>query len=260
MEFLSLAIYVTLGALGGFVSGLLGIGGGIIMAPILLFVPQYMGLPALTMRTVAGLTITQALVACLVGALVHKKYQFYSRRLVWTMGPAIFLAALAGGVASKWVPNRVLLALFACLALAAAVLMFLPRRAEEGLGPGEEVEFSRPGAVGIAATIGLLGGLVGQGGSFILIPLMLYFLHVPTRVAIGSNLAIVLMSSAAAFLGKLSTLQIPLVLAGALILGIVPGTQLGAAVSHRMDVRALRLILALVISLAAVRIWMKVLL
>jgi uncharacterized membrane protein YfcA len=260
MELVSLSIYALLGAFGGFIAGLLGIGGGIIMAPILLFVPQYLGLPALTMRTVAGLTITQALVACLVGAVVHKKYQFYSRRLVWTMGPAIFLAALAGGVASKLVPNRVLLALFACLALVAAVLMFLPRKAEESYSPGQEVTFSRGGATGIAVTIGLLGGLVGQGGSFILIPLMLYFLQIPTRVAIGSNLAIVLMSSVAAFLGKLSTFQIPLALAGALILGVIPGTQLGASVSHRMDVRALRLILALVISLAAVRIWMKVLL
>lgn len=250
---------MALGALGGFIAGLLGIGGGIIMAPILLFVPQYVGLPALNMRTVAGLTITQALVACLVGALVHKRYRFYSARLVRTMGPAIFVAALAGGVASKWVPNRVLLALFACLALVAAVIMFLPGRAEEPFSPGREVEFSRAGAVGIAAAIGLLGGLVGQGGSFILIPLMLYFLHIPTRVAIGSNLAIVLASSAAAFLGKLSTLQIPLLLAGALVLGIVPGTQMGAALSRRMDVRALRLILALVISLAAVRIWMRVL-
>jgi hypothetical protein len=192
--------------------------------------------------------------------MAHNKYEFYSPRLVWIMGPAIFVAALAGGMTSKWVSNHFLLALFACLALVAAMFMFLPRNAEDADAPEQEVAFSRAWAVAIAAAIGLLGGLVGQGGSFILIPLMLYVLHIPTRVAIASNLPVVLMSSSAAFLGKLGTLQIPLALAGALVLGVVPGARLGAALSRRMDVRALRVILALLISLAAVRIWMKVLL
>lgn len=212
------------------------------------------------MRSVAGLTITQALVACLVGALIYKKHKFYSRPLVLTMGPAIFMAALGGGVASKWVPNRILLALFACLALAAAVLILLPSRAEDSSSQNQEVQFSRPGAFGIAASVGFLGGLVGQGGSFILIPLMFYVLKIPLRVAVGSNLAIVLASSVAAFLGKLSTLQIPVALAGALVVGIVPGAQIGAALGRRMDVKTLRWILAAVISVAAIRIWMMVLL
>jgi uncharacterized membrane protein YfcA len=260
MELLIFCVYMALGAFGGFLAGLLGIGGGIIMAPLLLFIPSYLGLPGLSMRAVAGLTITQALVACLVGALIHKKHKFYSRSLVLTMGPAIFLAALGGGVASKWVSNQVLLALFACLALAAAVLMLLPNKAPDHPLPDQEVQFSRPGAFGIATSVGFLGGLVGQGGSFILIPLMLYVLHIPMRVAVGSNLAIVLASSLAAFLGKLSTLQIPVALAGALVVGIIPGAQMGAALSRRIEVKVLRLILAMVISFAAFRIWMMVLL
>jgi hypothetical protein len=62
--------------------------------------------------------------------------------------------------------------------------------------------FSPARAVASAAVVGVLGGMVGQGDSFILIPLMTWFVKVPTRIAIGSNLAVVLFSSLAGFLGK----------------------------------------------------------
>jgi uncharacterized membrane protein YfcA len=59
-----------------------------------------------------------------------------------------------------------------------------------------------------ASGVGLLGGLVGQTGSFIRIPLMTSFVQIPTRIAIGSNLSIVLLSSFAGFIGKVLTGQI----------------------------------------------------
>ena len=89
-------ILLLIGALavvGGFLSGLLGIGGGIIMAPLLLYVPPLFGFEPLPMRMVAGLTIIQGLVACIFGALAHKKFNFVSGKLTVWMGTAIFVAA-----------------------------------------------------------------------------------------------------------------------------------------------------------------------
>ena len=71
----------TLGLVCGFLSGLLGIGGGIIMAPLLLFVPPLCGFAELPMRVVAGLTIVQGLVACLAGVSAHYKFNHVSGRL-----------------------------------------------------------------------------------------------------------------------------------------------------------------------------------
>lgn len=247
-----MALVLLLGLAISCLSGFLGIGGGIVMAPALLYLPPLLGVGALDMRQVAGLTITQGLFACLSGAFRHDKHRCVSRRLVVWMGPAIAISALVGATASRWVMNDVLMALFATLAAVAAVLMFVPKEdGEESLDAGG-VQFSVPAAVLIAVTIGSLGGLVGQGGSFILIPLMLHALRLPTRVVIGSNLALVFLSSLAGFAGKLATGQIPGVLAVCLVAGAIPGAQIGSVLSHRTSPKWLRVALGVVVACAAV--------
>jgi uncharacterized protein len=250
---LSLFLTVLLLGLGvSFVSGLLGIGGGIVLAPALLYLPPILGVGALDMRAVAGLTMTQAFFACLSGAWRHRKYDFICWPLVRCMGLTILVASFAGAVASRAVRNEVLMGIFALLALIAALLMLLPQ--EEKPSPeGDTPPFSRPWAVAIALGIGFLGGLVGQGGSFILIPLMLWLLRLPIRIVLGSNLAIVALASFSGFLGKLLTHQIPLALAAALVLGAVPGAQVGGMLSRRTPTPVLRGALAVVILLAAIK-------
>ena len=253
-----LLLIAGLGLATGFLSGLLGIGGGIVMAPLLLYAPPLLGLEPLCMRTVAGLTIVQGLAACISGALTHRRFHFVSGRLVLTMGTSIFAAAAVGGAAARFVSNQLLLVVFGSLAIAAAILMLAPMREDSERPEARGLEFYRARAVASAIGVGLLGGLVGQGGSFILIPLMTSFVRVPTRIAIGSNLAIVLLSTAAAFLGKAVTGQIEWLLAAPLVLTVLPAAHFGGRVSRRVPVVRLRRVLAVLIATAAVRIWLSV--
>jgi uncharacterized membrane protein YfcA len=253
-------IYFLVGFLGlisGFLSGLLGIGGGIVLAPLLLYIPPLLGMDSLTMHSVAGLTIVQGLVACLSGSLIHKKLHFVSNELSLYMGSTIFIFAAIGGAGSKFVSNSILLFIFTCLAFAAAVFMLLPVSNDSERPDVALVKFSRFRALTTASGVGLLGGLVGQGGSFILIPLMTSYMHIPTRIAIGSNLAIVLLSSVAGFLGKSVTGQIEWLLTIPIVLAVVPATVFGGLVSRLVSVLYLRRLLALLIGIAAVRMWMS---
>jgi uncharacterized membrane protein YfcA len=240
-------LVLALGFAGGVASGVLGVGGGILMAPALLYVPRILDAGAFDMKEVAGLTITQGLLACLSGTLGHGRYGCVSRRLVVSMGPALVVGALAGSVLSSRMEPRALMLLFAALAGVAAVLMWLPRTGAEGAS----ATVNGPLAALIALSVGLLGGMVGQGGSFLLVPLMLHVLRIPTRVVIGSNLALVLFSSAAGLAGKLATAQVPLLAAGMLALGTVPGAQAGSVLSHRLPTRGLRAALGVVVGLSA---------
>lgn len=259
MEILLILLMIAgLGVATGFLSGLLGIGGGIVMAPLLLYAPPLVGLEPLTMRTVAGLTIVQGLAACISGALTHRRFHFVSGRLVLYMGASIFAAAALGGAAARFVSDQLLLAVFGALAAVAAILMLVPTRQDSERTDAGDLGFDRSRAIASATGVGLLGGLVGQGGSFILIPLMTSFVRVPTRIAIGSNLAIVLLSTTAAFIGKAVTGQIDWLLAAPLVLTVVPAAHLGGRVSRRVPVVRLRGVLAILIAAAAVRIWMSV--
>ena len=73
----------------------------------------------------------------------------------------------------------------------------------------------------------------------------------------GSNLAIVLLSTAAAFIGKAMTGQIDWLLAVPIVLTVIPGASLGGYLSNRVPVLVLRRLLAIFIALAAVRIWIS---
>ncbi len=257
-----MGIYVLIGGLGlftGFLSGLLGIGGGIVMAPLLLYVPPLFGFDPLPMRIVAGLTIIQALLACISGALFHRRFRFVSDRLSLYMGTSIFVAAMAGGAGSCYVSNEILLFLFAGLALSASFLILIPVKGDSENPDVECLAFHRWRAVTAATGVGLLGGLVGQGGSFILIPLMTSFVQIPTRIAIGSNLAIVALSSTAGFIGKAATGQIEWLMTVPIALTVIPAASMGSFVSRKVPVLGLRRLLAILIAVAAIRIWVSVL-
>ena len=255
-------IYFVIGGLSlitGFLSGLLGIGGGIILAPLLLYVPPLLGIEPLSMRDVAGLTIVQGLLACLGGVLVHRKFQFVSDKLFLCMGTTIFIAAGIGGAASGFIANEILLFIFACLAFIASILMIKPVSNDPEKPNASMVQFRWPRAVSVASSVGLLGGMVGQGGSFILIPLMSSYVKIPTRIAIGSNLAIVMLSSLAAFIAKAATGQIQWIMTIPIVLTVIPFASLGGYVSSKVSVLWLRRILASLIAVAAIWMWLSLL-
>ena len=251
---------LAIGMASGFLSGLVGLGGGILAAPLLLYVPGLLGVGGdLTVKEVTGLTMVQGLAGALSGLTRHQSYGFVSWRLVGYMGISVSVAALMGALLSKFVPEKSILAVFAIMALIASLMIFLPGRREESDKelPGAII-FNRSLAIGLGAVIGFAGGLVGQAGSFILIPTMVYVLRVPTRIAIGSNLGIILLAATAGLIGKLVVAQVPILLAVALAGGAVPGAQVGALLGRRMRPRILRYVLATIVALATIRIWIDV--
>ncbi|HWI51535.1 MAG TPA: sulfite exporter TauE/SafE family protein [Symbiobacteriaceae bacterium] len=252
-------VLVLLGLIGGFFSGLLGLGGSILMVPLLLFVPPLLGFPALDMKQVSAISIVQVFFASISAVLIHRKNNAVSKPLVWYMGTASAVASLAGAWTSAYVSARFLLFLFAGISTVAATLMFLPKRETESDLPADDVPFNRTLAVLIALSVGTIGGLIGAPGAFIYVPLLIYVLGIPTRVTVGSTLAIVLLGSLTGVVGKMATGQVPLLLAAALVVGAIPGARLGGQLSKKVNVRVLRWMVTAIVVVSTAKIWLQAL-
>lgn len=249
------ATLVGLGLLGAFVAGLLGVGGAVVMIPFLLYGPPLLGVGRLDVKTVAGVTMAQVFVAALSGMIAHWRHRAVNTELVWNGGLSMALGSLLGALASKFVADRILLLVFALMATAAVILMFMPMEAVDDRARDEPARFSRTRTAMVAGFVGIAAGLVGAGGAFLLVPLLLVVVRVPIRVTIGSSLAIVALSSTAGIVGKLITDQIALAPAVAVALGAVPGAQFGAAVSRRVAGPHLKIALGVVVFASALRVW-----
>ena len=246
------AITAIAGLVASFLSGLLGIGGGLVLTPLLLYLPPVVGGAAIPVKIVTGLTIVQAISGSVLGTLRHRAYGNVSSRLVWLMGPPIAIASLVGALVSRDTSDSVILLVFATLAFAGAVLLLLPVEPRDE--SAADVRADPKVAIPIALVLGFFGGMVGIGGIAFIIAVLIYFLRVPPRIAIGSSLGIGLFSAVAALIGKAATAQIDPPLAAIVFVSALVASPVGAAVSVRTQPRALLAILAVIVIFAAIRI------
>jgi len=182
-----------------------------------------------------------------------------NRDLAWAGGPAMAAGSLAGAVVSQYMHERWLLLVFALMVTGAAFLMFVPVDGVDHTPDARQLTFSRPRAAIVSGGVGVAAGLVGAGGAFLLVPLLLVVVGVPIRVTIGSSLAITALAATAGFVGKLVTGQVPLLPTLAVVAAAAPGAQLGAVVSRRVPPLGLRVALCVFIATTAVRVWVDLL-
>lgn len=253
------ALLIALGFVGAVLAGLVGLGGAVVTVPLLLYVPPVFGQPPLSIHTAAGITMLQVAAAGVAGLLGHLHYRPIRGRLVAILGTSTALGSLSGAVASRWTGSDVLMAVFATLALAGSVLMFLPQSRFSTDGDERFYDFSRPLAAAAGLLTGAMGGMVGAGGGVLLVPFMVYALRMPLRGAISASLGIVFLSGIAGLAGKAVTGQVDWLMALALVAGALPGARLGATLSHHTPVGVLSKILGVLIAIAALRMWWDVL-
>jgi uncharacterized protein len=252
----SFALTLTsLGFVGAFIAGMLGVGGAIVMVPLLLYAPPLLGLGALEMKAVSGITMVQVLAAAISGVVAHHRMGAVHGELAGLGGLSMAAGSFAGALGSHFLSDRSLLLVFALMATAALLVLFVPVETFGSPVRAEHVTLSRPRTVAVCLSVGLGAGLVGAGGAFLLVPLLIVVVGVPIRVTIGSSLAITALSAVTGFAGKALTGQIPWGPALVVAVAALPGAQLGAWVSRRVSSGRLRGLLFVIVLLTALRVW-----
>ena len=147
---------------------------------------------------------------------------------------------------------------YGMLAVIAAVMMFIPKKKVDDI-PLNQVTFNKPLAAILALVVGIGSGIVGAAGGFMLVPIMLTVLRIPTRMTIATSLAVTFISSIGGSIGKLMTGQVDYGPALIMIVASVIAAPLGAKVSKNMNTKMLQMILAFLIAATAVKIWLDIL-
>ena len=258
MSFSSFITILIIGLIGSFISGMIGIGGSIVKYPLLLYIPPLLGVASFTAHQVSGISAVQVLFAASAGVLAYRNGGYLHWRLISYMGTAILMGSFIGAFGAKFLPEAAINIVYASLATISACMMFLARKGRENK-PTSEITFNRMISVIAAFLVGLFAGIVGAAGAFILVPIMLVILRIPTRVTIASSLAITLISSIGTTIGKLSTGDVLLGPALIMIWASIVGAPLGAHMSKRINTKWLRLILAGLILATSVKIWLDIL-
>lgn len=268
---INIFLLLALGLAVGFVSGMFGVGGGFLMTPFLIFIGVS---PGVAVATVAS----HITASSFSGAI-----SYWRRRSVDIELVAILLSGgLLGTVSGVWVFTKlravgqldVLIAFLYLIMLTTVGGLMLIESGRAILRARQQKPLlRRPGthtwvhglplkmrfrtskiyvsiipvwAIGYA--IGVVGAVMGIGGGFLLVPMLIYFLRVPTATVIGSAAVLTTATMAlATFTHAVTNHLVDAVLALVLMVGGVVGAQFGARSAHNMPAERLRLLLGLLI-------------
>jgi len=259
-----------LGALVGFLSGLFGVGGGFLMTPLLIFI----GIPAAVAAATDAAQITAGATS---GALSHSRLG----NVDYKMGLVIVTGGVTGGIVGVQIVKLLrnlgnfdfFLKLVYVLVLGfIGTTMFLEGlRAWRGRSHAGEpkrgrltmffarmpfqVYFPKCGLrtsillpILAGFTVGVLAAFLGVGGGFIMLPAMIYIIGIPTRVAVGTDLFQIVLTSANVTLQQaMFNHTVDIMLAVVLFAGSVIGAQFGVMASRRLRGEQIRVFLALIV-------------
>ncbi|MGE0312272.1 MAG: sulfite exporter TauE/SafE family protein [Lautropia sp.] len=251
---------LAMGAVAGFLAGMFGIGGGMLMVPLLMLIFGARGFPAAHVLKIAVATsLATILFTSAASVRAHQARGAVRWDIVRWLAPGIVVGAWAGAQLARVMPARLLALLFAVFVGYSALQMLIDRKPK----PSREL----PGAAGLGATgslIGVLSALVGAGGAFVSVPFMIWC-NVPIHHAVGTSAALGFPIALAGTVGYvIAGWNLPSLPAAAVGFVYLPAlvvisiasmamARYGVAVAHKLQMRQLRrLFAALLVVLATV--------
>jgi uncharacterized protein len=271
-------VILTMGLAVGFISGMFGIGGGFLMTPLLIFLGVS---PAVAVATVSS----HIAASSCSGAINYWRRRAIDLPLACVLlGGGVFGTAVGVWLftllrAIGQLDITIGLSYVLLLGVVGGLLVTESVRAILRARQGKPVELRRPGShtwihglplklrfkrsriyvsaipvLGIGFIIGFVGSVMGIGGGFLLVPMLIYVLRVPTATVIGTSMVLTLVTMASATVMHAATNHlVDAVLALILMIGGVIGAQFGAQAGQRMSGERLRLLLGLLVLAVGIR-------
>ena len=232
----TLILVLALSVLIGLSLGVLGGGGSILTVPILVYV--------------AGFEAKEAIAASLFVVGVTSAVSVFSHaragRVMWRTGLLFGVAGMAGafvgGLLGGHIPGQILLIAFALMMVATSIAMIRGRKkkADAGTEAPKHTELPLFRVLLDGLVVGLVTGLVGAGGGFLVVPALALLGGLPMAIAVGTSLVVIAMKSFAGLAGYLTTVELDWGITLAVTAAAIVGTLIGSKLAGRIPEAALR--------------------
>jgi uncharacterized membrane protein YfcA len=255
----STLLLVLTGAATGVVGALLGLGGGVFLVPLLTLA---LGIP---IRAAIAASLISVIATASASSTVNLERGLVNMRLGMVLEVATSIGGLAGGLAAAALTQRQLFLVFGVtLGIMGILMAFRSGRRnvkiDTGIAPGilggrlqegdqAYVYHIKRLPLGLAASLvaGAISGLLGLGGGIIKVPVLSTFCGVPIRVAAATSAFMIGVTAAASAWVYYGRGDIALHLSAAVAMGALPGSLLGARLTHKVEARSLKVIMAFVL-------------
>lgn len=236
---------LLVGVGAGFLSGMFGVGGGILLVPgLVLFVK-------LDQRLAHGTSLAAVLpisASSLVSYWMHDNVD-------WRVAVCLAVGALAGAIIGtrllEVLPHRTLAIAFSGLLAVTAIRLFLPL--DSGMRGVLSIG-TIAALVGVGLLTGILAGLLGVGGGVVMVPAMMMLLHMPSTVAKGTSLAVIIPTSLMGTWRNRSKKNVDLKSAAVLGFGGILSAYAGGWISDKMSDSLSNILFASLLVIVAIRL------
>ncbi|WP_305046309.1 sulfite exporter TauE/SafE family protein [Geoalkalibacter sp.] len=187
------ALFLLLGLVNGFVAGLFGIGGGVILVPLFLWAFAFVGFaPDLIVHIAFGTSLAIIIPTAFSATLGNRKRGNVRGRQVLALAGGSLLGAACGSWLAAELPGTVLKALFGVMQIGVGLKMFLFR---PHLPPEAQGRIARRKLLAVGFAGGAFSAFFGIGGGVVTVPLLVIALRLPIHLAIGNSSALIVVSS-----------------------------------------------------------------
>ena len=244
-------ILLAAGAGTGFASGLLGIGGGAVMVPVIYWLALAMDVaPDIAIRIAFGTSLLVILPTVISGSWRHNKKKAVRWKTALILGSSALAGGLVGASLAAHLPEKILTVGFGGLVLAIAVWMglgIMPKLGREDAEPRENLAL----VAACGFPIGIVSGLTGIGGGVLIVAVLVLALNFPMHTAVGTSVASIILASLGGIVGyivnglgvsgllpySLGYVNLPIWLC--LAATSIPVAQLGARAAHALPAKPL---------------------
>ncbi len=251
MEYLK---FFGIGILGGAVAGLLGIGGGVLIIPILLYITS------VEVKVTTAISVIQVFFASSFGTLFNYLQKTINFKYAAVFGLSSSVSYFFGSYFTKYIPNTTIKIIYLCCVILAAILFIIKKSNKDSSNDNEVASNLVPDKkayfkiIPIALVAGFAFGVLGVGGGFLYVPLLVLLFDFPLGIAIGTSLAIVFFNAIPGVLGKLLTVKFDFLIGIFVAIGAIVGSRVGTYLNKKIKPQIIRIIFIILLTVIIVRV------